>query len=467
MYSIKSLFHPTRILNIAFLFILFTANTFAKTVNQNWLGSWQGIAHTETEKTPISLEITQQNEVLHASISLKEVGVTSWPASKVEQLNAELFIELPTDSGVEKIHLSFNDKSLVGSWKDATHGQEADVKLQKSTRDTMEIEKRVIIKGPAGNIGASVFLPDQSGRFPAIVFVHGSGPQIRDANRYAAMEFAQLGIASIIFDKRGVGETEGKFSGTTFEELAEDAIAAADFMLAQRRVSYVGFVGHSQGGWIATLAAATWQNAAFVISSAGPAVTPAREAQWNVVHNLQQKNVDDSAIEMARNVIEYWHDGIRSGDWHKFNQHFDIAKQQPWFAASDLVSFAEQPDAEFASYYKAFMDYQPLPAISSLDIPYLAMLSPDDESIDAIETMEILRGLDKPNIAIKAYPGHAHNMRKLGTNGDMLRWPTYPENYFQDQAHFILQAAESNPTTNADISTAAVARNRLRFCLAY
>jgi pimeloyl-ACP methyl ester carboxylesterase len=467
MYSIKSLLHPTSILNIAFFFILFTANTFANTVDKNWLGSWQGMAHTETEQTPISLEIRQQNEVLHASISLKEVGVTSWPASRVELVNTELFIELPTDSGVEKMHLNLSDKSLVGSWKDAIHGQEANVKLQKSTSDAVEIERRVIIKGPAGNIGASVFLPDQSGSFPAIVFVHGSGPQIRDVNRYAAMEFSKLGIASIIFDKRGVGETEGKFSGTTFEELADDAIAVANFILAQERISFVGFVGHSQGGWIATLAAANWNNSAFVITSAGPAVTPAREAQWWYVYNLQQKNADDSAIEMSRKVIEYWHDGIRSGDWLQFNRHFDIAKQQAWFAVSDLVSFAEQPDAEFANYYKAFMDYQPLPAISSLDIPYLAMLSPDDESIDATETMEILRSLDKPNFVIKVYPGYAHNMRKLGTNGGRLRWPTYPEHYFQDQARFILQAAGSNPTTNADLLTAALVKNRLKFCLAY
>ena len=54
------------------------------------------------------------------------------------------------------------------------------------------------------------------------------------------------------------------------------------------------------------------------------------------------------------------------------------------------------------------MDYDPLPALKSLDAPLLSLLSPDDESIDAVETEGILRNLAAAgrNIEVRMYPGY-------------------------------------------------------------
>lgn len=87
--------------------------------------------------------------------------------------------------------------------------------------------------------------------------------------------------------------------------------------------------------------------------------------------------------------------------------------------------------------YKAHMDYDPIPAIKSLKVPYLAILAGEDESIDAMETREILEQLKKPNISIKWYAGYDHPMRKTGKKGEQLRFPGHPANYFEDQARFI------------------------------
>ena len=86
----------------------------------------------------------------------------------------------------------------------------------------------------------------------------------------------------MIYDKRGVGNSEGMWHGADFEDLARDGIAAAEFFLTEYDLKYVGFFGHSQGGWIGPLAATLWDKTSFVISSAGPAVSPAREAQWGL-----------------------------------------------------------------------------------------------------------------------------------------------------------------------------------------
>ena len=86
------------------------------------------------------------------------------------------------------------------------------------------------------------------------------------------------------------------------------------------------------------------------------------------------------------------------------------------------------------------MDYDPLPVLESLDVPLLSMLSPDDESIDAVETEAILRELKDAgrDIEIRLYPGYSHAMRRLGA-----RWPSMPEAYYRDQAAFIQRSVNS------------------------
>jgi dienelactone hydrolase len=84
------------------------------------------------------------------------------------------------------------------------------------------------------------------------------------------------------------------------------------------------------------------------------------------------------------------------------------------------------------------MDYDPIPVLESLDAPLLSLLSPDDESIDAVETEGIRRDLATAgrDIEIRLYLGFNHGMRRLGA-----RWPSLPDGYYRDQADFIKRSA--------------------------
>ena len=84
-------------------------------------------------------------------------------------------------------------------------------------------------------------------------------------------------------------------------------------------------------------------------------------------------------------------------------------------------------------------DEAAVPALSSLPSPMLAILTPDDESIDAVETESILRKLrnDGHDIKLEIYHGYDHSMRRLGPEKNPIRWPEHPDNYFSSQARFI------------------------------
>lgn len=400
---------------------------------------WSGEARAGQQRTRLLIRLRETAGESEAELTLAEVGVSGWPASAVRRSGRQLVLDFPSDSGTQTMVLTPRGTSLEGRWTEAGHSEPARVSLRRLGDSAGPREERLTFTGPAGGIGASLILPPVNGPFPGVVMVHGSGAQPRDANRFAAEALARRGIAVIIFDKRGVGESGGELAGASFEDLAADAVAVARVLAAREDVTGVGFFGHSQGGWIAPLAAVRWGEAAFVITSAGPAVPPSREAHWDVVRSLRASGAGDDAERAARTAIDLWHAGLRTSDWSPFDLALAELRTQSWFESSGIEAFAERPDPAFARAYRAQMDHDPLPVLRALQVPMLSILAPEDESMDAIETERILAGLiaEGRDIRVRLYPGYDHTMRRRGPDGVPLRWPAQPNDYYDGQADFI------------------------------
>lgn len=110
-------------------------------------------------------------------------------------------------------------------------------------------------------------LPDGEGPFAAALLVPGSGPVDRDSNhkrmrlditRQLAVALNQAGIATLRYDKRGVGESSGDFLRAGFRDNIDDAGAALAALAQAPGVdaSRVVVVGHSEGALLATAVAA-------------------------------------------------------------------------------------------------------------------------------------------------------------------------------------------------------------------
>jgi len=401
-------------------------------------GLWGGRAHTAEETTRIELDVAHGDRGWQARMNLLDVGVRGWPAESVTANADRLTVIVRADSGPQTLSLRYEDGRMTGEWQAPGYDEVALVSLERLAAAPEMQERRVVIDGPAGNLGASLILPEGDGPFPGVVFFHGSGPQPRDASRWAAHALAKHGVASVIYDKRGVGESQGDFIGASMEDLARDGIAVAEYLLEEPAVDTVGFAGHSQGGWIGPLAGSLWAQTAFVISSAGPAVPPSRETHWPVIRAMRENGASLADEAAARQLFDLWHAGLRSGDWKRFDQALAAAEGEPWFEGSGIDWLKERPTSDDVRTYRAMMDYDPIPALERLDAPLLSLLSPDDESIDAVETGGILRDLAKAgrDIEIRLYPGFNHGMRRLGA-----RWPSLPDSYYRDQADFIKRSA--------------------------
>jgi pimeloyl-ACP methyl ester carboxylesterase len=111
----------------------------------------------------------------------------------------------------------------------------------------------------------------QSGPVPIAVIIAGSGPTDRNGNSHLgpgvtyrnntlgqlAWRMAELGIASLRYDKRVLPATVGMVDITTetFDNFAGDAAAAARSLAGDPRFSFVVLMGHSEGAGLAIRAA--------------------------------------------------------------------------------------------------------------------------------------------------------------------------------------------------------------------
>jgi alpha-beta hydrolase superfamily lysophospholipase len=135
-----------------------------------------------------------------------------------------------------------------------------------------------------GQLAGTLLLPEGAGPWPAALLVPGAGPTDRDGNsplfgepldnlKQLAQGLAAHGVASLRYDKRGVGASV--YPGLSeealrFEQLVDDAVALAGRLASEDRIGRVALVGHSEGALVAALAAHDARAQAVVsISGAG------------------------------------------------------------------------------------------------------------------------------------------------------------------------------------------------------
>ena len=227
-------------------------------------------------------------------------------------------------------------------------------------------------------LAGALHLPRAEGRVPAAVLVHGSGRMTRDdMARFMAARLNAMGIAVLAYDKRGVGESEGEYSGIgpgnsdrMFGLLAGDALAGVAALASRPEIDpkRIGLIGNSQGGWIAPLAASRSADVAFVVSLSGPAVTVGEEIAYSNLAGADpgsQQGLRDAAIESA---------------------------------------FRD---------FKGPHGYDPVPVIRALRTPSLWILGERDRSLPvarSVENLERIKAEGKP-ITLRVLPGLDHGLR--------------------------------------------------------
>jgi pimeloyl-ACP methyl ester carboxylesterase len=124
-------------------------------------------------------------------------------------------------------------------------------------------ERQVTVGADEWKLPGTLTVPNAAGPFPAVVLVHGAGPNNRDETvggtkifRDLAEGLASRGIVVLRYEKRTLqyaSKMKGLKEMTVHEETGEDAVRALALVRAQKEVDpkRVYVLGYSLGGYIA------------------------------------------------------------------------------------------------------------------------------------------------------------------------------------------------------------------------
>jgi dienelactone hydrolase len=263
-------------------------------------------------------------------------------------------------------------------------------------------EQAVTIDAGGWPLPGTITMPIGDGPFPAVVLVHGSGPNDRDETvgpnkpfRDLAEGLATRGIAVLRYDKRTRVHSGRAASSTSFtvnDEVVDDAIAAIKMLRATAgiRADRVFLLGHSLGGMLAPRIAAADPSIAGLILLAGPA-TPLEQAIVNQTRYLSmldgtisadEQRALDAAIKLAADVK-----AAKPGD----------------------ATLLSGPISAPASYWIDLREYDPPAAASRLEQPMLVLQGERDYQVTMDDFAAWRRAIgSRANVQLKSYPALNH-----------------------------------------------------------
>ncbi|GAB4176984.1 MAG: alpha/beta fold hydrolase [Wenzhouxiangellaceae bacterium] len=225
-----------------------------------------------------------------------------------------------------------------------------------------------------GELPALLALPEGDGPFPAVVLVHGSGPNDRDQTigpnrsfRDLAMGLARRGVASLRYDKRTRVQPE-RFRDRAYtvqDEVIDDVLLAVETLRKRPEIdaSRVGLVGHSLGAMLAPRIAGLIDPPPYLLVLLAP---PARSLQALVVEQVNHVSALDGVID-AEEAQQL--ENLRA-------QAREATKASPGSAAPSLLGLPQ-------SYLADLNAHDPVQAARRLAIPMLILQGGRDYQVSA------------------------------------------------------------------------------------
>lgn len=261
-------------------------------------------------------------------------------------------------------------------------------------------EEREVQVGSSPPLPGTLTMPKHASSqgVPAVVLVHGSGPNDRDESIAAIKPFKDLawglaskGIAVLRYDKRTKVHPQGVV--TQKEEVLDGAREAVRLLQSTPGVDpkRIFVVGHSQGGYLAPRIAEANPDLAGVIILAG-ATQPLQDSiieQLSYFHSMDPKNTQLEA-QLAKARV------------------FKTAVESPSLKPEDDVALPFGSKVKGA-YFLDVRGYEPHVAAATLSCRLLVLQGERDYQVTMVELERFKKTLaGKKNATLKTYPSLNH-----------------------------------------------------------
>jgi hypothetical protein len=344
----------------------------------------------------------------------------------------EFFVPYPTDISITFKRGCGGDVTGL-TWHQNGRSDEVGARIPSHIEE-------VIFDNSDVQLAGTLFLPLGSGPHPAVVLIHGSGPQTRSNVRVHAEFFARRGIAALAYDKRGTGGSAGDWQLADFSDLAADAVAGVRFLQSRSDIhpTRIGLCGSSQGGWIAPLAASLAQDIAFIVLIAGSSVSVAQQNVHVAEYSLRAQGLTEQEIQEAVAHIELFNNLWRTGEGWDTLQASALAGQNTRWAAF-AWSGPDRPPIE----KDVEIDRDPVVVLESVHCPILALFGGQDTVVPVESNLSLMqRALAKGGTGhnvIAVFPRANHLFLVGVSDGRLARSTHFAPDYLETVADWILR----------------------------
>jgi hypothetical protein len=293
-------------------------------------------------------------------------------------------------------------------------------------------EKQIQFNSDNLNFSGTIFVPPGDSIFPALVILHGGSSNVnaqRSTSSYYAYSFAKKGIAALIFDKRGTGDSGGEFSKSTFDDYINDALNAIKFLKTHDKVNpqQIGIFGPSQGGRIAALAAARSSDVAFIATIATPLVSVADLCYFSSMDFLKRMGITDSVKTIVDPLWKKHYSNVEKGDFQglvkldieieKFYENVDTLFLP--LKSNKLNHLNDFRLGDFQPMYNS-MEKDYITELSKVNVPWISIYAEFDEAVPVESSIKIMRVQmakgGNIDYEIQIIPNVGHGFRNVDTN---------------------------------------------------
>ena len=345
-------------------------------------------------------------------------------------------------------------------------GEVTDVVLRRRGRSDQTAKKarvyreeKVTFRNGDVTLAGTLLVPSTGGPHPAVVFLHGSGPQDRNGYmsliRLTADHFARNGIATLIYDKRGVGASTGNWAEASFDDMAGDALAGLRLLQSRGdiRPRAIGLWGSSQAGWVIAKATSLSKQIAFLISvsAAGSGYTVAQQELYNVETEMRAGSFSQAEIDEVLATRRLLFKFVRTGKAGEYGAAIQRARQnsriKDWLTPQPEEIDLKKRDQWFLALD---IDFDPVPLWARYEGPVLQIFGELDASTPVRQVVPIiakaLASRKNTDFAIKVFP-KAHHLileAETGSDSELERLKRYVPGYFDLMTAWLLARVNVN-----------------------
>jgi pimeloyl-ACP methyl ester carboxylesterase len=254
-------------------------------------------------------------------------------------------------------------------------------------------------------LAGTLTVPAGQGPFPAVLLIPGSGPVDRDSNhkrmrlditRQLADALLEAGVATLRYDKRGIGASGGRWRAAGFIDNADDARAALATLADRPEIdrSRLVIAGHSEGALLATIVAAGNDRLAGVVLLSGSATPGEQLLRW------QASRIAPTLPRAVRVVLRLLRTDLEQ----------KVAKNHARIKATSTDEARIDGAMINARWHREFMAYDPRPDLARISVPVLALTGSKDIQVKPSD-LDVIADLVPAHVETLLVPDVSHVLR--------------------------------------------------------